>query len=122
MYFDGKPSTAEKSIIDATPSCEFKTFPIISGAQRFSWSSKTLGAAPPLPCRAAPSVYPLRAPGIRNLIKTVEKQEKYRRELNEFERMTEEGAREQGEPSPQYGGSIGTSSAADGRTPRLLLD
>lgn len=52
----------------------------------------------------------------------MEKQEKYHRELNEFERMTEEGAREQGEPLPQHGGSIGTSSTADGRTPHLLLD
>jgi len=121
MYFDRKPSTAEKCIIDETSSYKFKTFPIISDAQRFSESSKTLGAAPPLPCHAAP-LSSLSAARIRNLIKTMEKQEKYHRELNEFERMTEEGAREQGEPSPQHGGSTGTSSATDERTPHLFLD
>jgi len=92
--FRRKSLTAKKRIIGET-SYEFKTFPIISGAQRFSESSKTLGAVPPLPCRAT-----LSTPRIRNLIKTMEKQEKYHRELNEFERMTEEGAREQGEPLP----------------------
>lgn len=53
----------------------------------------------------------------------MEKQEKYHGELNEFERMTEEGAHEQGETSPQHGQSTGASftSGAEGH-PRLLLD
>lgn len=56
----------------------------------------------------------------------MEKQEKYHGELNEFERMTEEGAHEQGETSPQHGRSTGTSFTSGGRTPppssRLIRD
>lgn len=56
----------------------------------------------------------------------MEKQEKYRGELNEFERMTEKGAHEQGETSPQHGPSIGTSFTSGGRTSppssRLIRD
>lgn len=78
-------------------------------------------------CHAAPSST-LSAPWIRNLIKTMEKQEKYHGELNEFKRMTEEEAHEQGGTTAvaQWYRSTGTSFAAGGRTSppssRLIRD